>query len=521
MSDRLILEETETMTLFREEERLILDVSKPPVRLLDLLALLRRHGTSGPSTERLRELANVGGVESLTVGAGRDLSEPSLQIVDGGLEATLSLPPDFDDEEALRKLFAARSVVYGLDGEALARALERSRSGQAVRDVVVARGLEPRHGENGWVEHLMRRPTGKPTMTESGEVDFYSLDLVVEVHRGDALAIRHEAKPPREGKTVTGQTLAGRSGRTPRLAYGRGAEMEGDRLVASVDGRLVWKGERLSVEPLLIVEGPVGPETGNIVYDGPVLVRGDVREGYSVTSGGDIDIQGGIERAVVRSGGSVSVRFGIVGKGGALVEAEGDILARFVQEAEVRCSLLKVNEYVLRSKIHARKGVLVEGSRGVIMASQIEAAAHVNARSVRVMRWGDTSISVTGVSRLELFQRCQALGREIVEADDELLVLSSSIRTLTEKGFHLQARKRLAEFLTLEEAQEKRKEELAGMKETLRNLRGDASFSVIDGVSGEISLRLKGVSCRVNDKARRVTLYYDPDEGQVRIAGRE
>lgn len=302
--------------------------------------------------------------------------------------------------------------------------------------------------------------------------------------------------------------------------YGSGIEFKDGRLVASMDGQIVWRGEKMSIEPLLEIAGSVGPETGNIVYHGTVLVQGDVLDGYSIDAEGDVEIKGCVERANVKSGGNVSIRYGVAGKGVAVVEAKGDVLAKFVQEAEIRCSALKVNEYILRSKISAKRGVMVEGRNGMVMSSRIEASSYVNVRTVRMMKQEDSSINISGISRAELFAKYKRLLAEDERDSDRMLVLSASIRTLSEKGLFKQATTRLAEFVALEEAQADRMALVSEIRETLKNLRGDATLNLIGQSSGSLPVRLKGVSCRVESGARWMTMFYDPDADQVRVVGR-
>ena len=83
-----------------------------------------------------------------------------------------------------------------------------------------------------------------------------------------------------------------------------------------------------------------------------------------------------------------------------------------------------------------------------------------------------------------------------------------------------QATTRLAEFVALEEAQADRMALVSEIRETLKNLRGDATLNLIGQSSGSLPVRLKGVSCRVESGARWMTMFYDPDADQVRVVGR-
>lgn len=522
MEQCLELERSEFSVLYRDGDDLVLEVLAPPVGVLDLLTVLRRHADpNGIDLERVRSLASSGGKAEVGYIQEEGLSSrPYVKIVDGENRCLLSLPAGFNELSKVEDLLASKGVVQGIDMDEVRKAVLESASGEAVANRTVARGIHPINGEDGWIEYLKEPPSGKPMTDESGDVDFYSLDLVVLIKKGETLAIRHDPVEPMDGSTVTGKPVTGRKGKSPRIVYGSGIEFKDGRLVASMDGQIVWRGEKMSIEPLLEIAGSVGPETGNIVYHGTVLVQGDVSDGYSIDAEGDVEIKGCVERANVKSGGNVSIRYGVVGKGVAVVEAKGDVLAKFVQEAEIRCSALKVNEYILRSKISAKRGVMVEGRHGMVMSSRIEASSYVNVRTVRMMKQEDSSINISGISRAELFAKYKGLLAEDERDSDRMLVLSASIRTLSEKGLFKQATTRLAEFVALEEAQADRMALVSEIRETLKNLRGDATLNLIGQSSGSLPVRLKGVSCRVESGARWMTMFYDPDADQVRVVGR-
>lgn len=522
MDSCLELARSDYFTLYRQGDTLVLDVLVPPVPVLGLLGFLRHHADPDEiDLEKVRRLASSGGKSEIGyVSAELSSERPSLKIVEGGGRCVVTLPAGFADGEELDRFLASKGVIHGIDREAIASAILESSSGQTVLNRTIARGTPPVNGEDGWIEYLKDRPSGRPMQDESGEVDIYSLELVTTVEKGDVLAVRHNPSSPTEGRTVCGKSIPGKAGKSPRVVYGKGVELLDDRLVASTFGQLIWRGERMSVEPLLEIKGDVGPETGNVRYNGTVLVHGDVLDGFSLEAEGDVEIRGCVERATVRSKGNISVRYGVAGKGVGVIEAEGNVLAKFVQESEIRCAALKVNEYILRSKVFARRGVMVDGKQGVVMSSRIEARSHVNVRSIQILKEEDSSIAITGISRAALFSKYRQLQSEDEKDADRMMVLSASIRTLSEKGLFRQATTRLAEFVSLEEAVSRRRPIISEIKETLRNLKGDASLTLVGKASGSLSVRLKGVPCRLENGARWMTMYFDPDEGRVRVVGR-
>ncbi len=63
-----------------------------------------------------------------------------------------------------------------------------------------------------------------------------------------------------------------------------------------------------------MIQGDVGVETGNINFTGKVIVSGNVMSGYEIISNEDIEINGIVECATLKSKGDITIRQGVQGK---------------------------------------------------------------------------------------------------------------------------------------------------------------------------------------------------------------
>ena len=77
--------------------------------------------------------------------------------------------------------------------------------------------------------------------------------------------------------------------------------------------------------------------TGDIEYEGNVIVHGNVRAGFTLKASGDITIMGVVEGANVDAGGNLTVNRGIQGMNKAQIHAGGDIVSKFVENATIVC----------------------------------------------------------------------------------------------------------------------------------------------------------------------------------------
>ena len=107
----------------------------------------------------------------------------------------------------------------------------------------------------------------------------------------------------------------------------------GVQLSAEINGQVVLTRGRICVEPLHRIAGNVGPKTGNINFLGSVYVGGTVLSGFEIKASGNVEIQGGIQKASVEAEGDIVVRSGI--HGGKVESTSGSVLAKFIQDAEI------------------------------------------------------------------------------------------------------------------------------------------------------------------------------------------
>jgi hypothetical protein len=121
--------------------------------------------------------------------------------------------------------------------------------------------------------------------------------------------------------------------------------------------------------------------TGNIYFIGDVKVKGDVKEGFTVVTEGNLDIWGGADNATIRAEGNIIV-YGGIRKG--QVYAEGNINCRFIENAKVEAKgNIVVRDAILHSEIISGDSVIVlEGKRGAIMGGKIKAKNEVNAKNI-------------------------------------------------------------------------------------------------------------------------------------------
>ena len=243
------------------------------------------------------------------------------------------IPPSLPSfEECINRLIDAGVLMDLIDMEAIKQLLDTG----SEEGMIVAQGHKPIHGVDSEIQYLFSRTSYRnPALNDKGRVDLLDHTIIPTVKVGDILAIRSlPAIPGRDGITVTGKRIKARPGKEKPLIAGKGTILLDDsKIVATMDGRPHLERGVVSVIPVLIIPKDVDISTGNISFDGDVIVKGNVIQGTKVTAEGDITIYGGIYDSSVYGKGDIRVYGNIVR---SKVVSGGDIIAHIIILPELK-----------------------------------------------------------------------------------------------------------------------------------------------------------------------------------------
>ncbi|MDB5051699.1 MAG: hypothetical protein JWO30_4770 [Fibrobacteres bacterium] len=295
-----------------------------------------------------------------------------LKIAKGGLEARLILTPIRKDEggyavpslSELEFFLKEKGVLTPMDTASLEAGLVRMAQGMGV-EAVAARGIPPIRGKDGYLEHLIDFGGGfSPTASEGGGVDLRA-SLIHNVTPGQPLALIHPPTAGQPGIDVFRHLVAAEPGKAlnPRLGPNTERSAHDPNLVvaAAVGHARLLEGV-LEVQEFYLVDGDVDYASGNISFGKSVQVRGDIKSGFSLDAGGDVEVTGLIEDCTVKAQGKVLVKGGFTGQGKGFLQARGDITLGYVRNQQVRSeNEIKVLKEAVNSRLQARQSVSVNG----------------------------------------------------------------------------------------------------------------------------------------------------------------
>lgn len=300
-------------------------------------------------------------------------------------------------EEDVRKALYDSGVTIGFDDEAIERAVAMQ---DPALPVVVARGCPATDGQNARIQYQfdVNPERERPTELANGRVDFYNLNLIQNVKKGDVLAVKIPAEQGVDGFNIRGDRLPARGGRDVQLPVGKGCEVLADGLtiVAAVDGQVTLTGgKKIAVLPVYEVRGDVDLSTGNINFIGNVVIRGSLASGFEIIADGDVTIDGYVDAGTIKAGGNVVIRKGIQGRNKGVIEAGGSVSAMFIENGTLRAGTdVAIAEAIMHSEIVAGGSVVCMGRKGLIVGGRIQARDEVSARVIGAAMGTLTEIEV-------------------------------------------------------------------------------------------------------------------------------
>ena len=279
-----------------------------------------------------------------------------------------NLTSDMIYEEFKRKLITLNPDI-GKMGEII-NSLKNST--KPVKGILIAKGTEPVKGKEAWVEHLIDVKVDKsPGVTEDGRVDFYNLHVITSVKKDQKLAIYHPPIPGKHGVDVFGKIIqppAIGKGLSPGGKNTYSKPDDKNSILAQINGYLKISKGVLSVSDKYEVNGDIDFNTGNIISEGSIHIKGNVKSGFKLKLGKDIFIGGYVKNAKIFAGGNVIVNGGFSGDEDGVISAEGDVTLKYIRNQTVysRENII-INKEAVDAHLFARKGIMSASGKALII----------------------------------------------------------------------------------------------------------------------------------------------------------
>lgn len=362
-------------------------------------------------------------------------------------------------------------IKHGIDNSCIESMLSEREYG---RVYYVASGTAPREGHDGYIEYKFNTELKpRPKMNDDGTVDFHTLENINHINKGDVAAVLHREDRGDNGIDVTGRRVLPKKVKHVVFKYGKNLiqSQDGSELISQVSGHVVLEGDKIVVSNVLEIVN-VDNSTGDIDYDGNVVIKGNVVAGFSVKATGNIIVSGVVEGATVIAGGSITFNRGIQGMTKAVVKAGGNIVSKFIESAESVTAEGNIEtDSILHSNVTARGSIKAAGKNGLIIGGDVKAVHMIQAKTIGNLMGTNTTVGV-GINPSmkrrvdELKNSLDKLGNNKIQLNQLLSMLRKKQElegSLDEEKHELQT-KTMRNIIMLEQEIQKQKKELEELR---------------------------------------------------------
>ena len=295
---------------------------------------------------------------------------------------------------------------------ALLSTCHKSPAGKSFR-VNIAKGIPVVDGKDATFEKCIttdnhRKP--KPKLLDNGKVDMHDLGKNITVDAGTVLMKKTPATQGTPGKTVTGEIIQQKQGIDHEFVIGKNVQVSPNNplyLIANAHGIPIDDDDFIRVDDILVLN-KIDVKSGNVDYNGSVVITGDIQEGMKVKVTGDLTVMGLIESADITCGGDLTVKMPIIGhqhkdndsEFSCIINCKGNLEGTIAQYAHLTVGKdIIMNNQLIHCYAHANGSVMVHNeafTRGSIIGGTTNANGSVLTTIVGASAGNKTSINLLG-----------------------------------------------------------------------------------------------------------------------------
>ncbi len=292
--------------------------------------------------------------------------------------------------EAIMQELNNYKVCYGINLDEVKRIADNRLYNERT---LVAEWTPAVNGVDGTITyHYEKQVKIAPVEDEHGFVDYKNLGLIRTVHQGDVIAdITHptEGEP---GTDVKGQLLRQIPGKKASFTLGTNTELNEDetQIIASTDGNINFKGGAFVIDQVVTIAGDVDASVGNINFVGDVIVKGEVMEGFKISSKGNIVVSGNVNGATLECDGDIVIKKGCIN---SKIVAHGSVTINFCEHSNIRCDGDLASSNFVICDVYCGN-LSVKGTHGGLMGGSYTSLTSVEIPNIGTKNYTPTVLTV-------------------------------------------------------------------------------------------------------------------------------
>ena len=350
----------------------------------------------------------------------------ALEVVEVAGEA----PPNITNEDIIYELKKMK-ISYGIDEDIIKQIIEI----QEAKNLVIARGKLPKPPIEDKIKIYFN--SNIRDYEENEKVDYRSFNTITSVKANDILAEIIKGESGIEGINIFNQVIPGKPKKKSNFSGGNGTRIDGNLIIATIDGKPNFNKNKVWVEPQYILNKDVTISTGNINFPANVEINGKVTEGMKVVSGGSLLIRGGVFSAEIEAKSSSDILGNIVNsniKIGGVNLVKSDRINTLKELKEILNSLVSNLDYLKNNNLinnNISIGLLVKS----MIEKKFKSISKILIKTIsNAVKDGAKDSEVVKLVKLKLLGAAPSSIKEIFEIekiissiDEELLDLEKDV----------------------------------------------------------------------------------------------
>lgn len=317
--------------------------------------------------------------------------------------------------ENIKELIAESGIKAGID-KGLVQAIVAERMYD--RYVIFAKGNPAENGRDGYFTyHFKTELDNKPKLLPDGSVDYHNVEIYEQVTEGQEIATYTPSTVGHYGYDIFGKMLPTIPGKDMQPLKGSGFTLSEDQnhYYAECNGKVELNRDQLIVSNVLDIKGDVDLTTGDIEFNGDVIIHGSVLAGSIINVVGNLTILGNVESAHIIAGGDIQLKAGMQGGGKGIVECNGDVWGKFFEQTILKVKKDLHANSLLNCNTLCEGDIYISGRHGIIVGGNTTCQGNIEATVIGNMAEVKTYVAA-GVNNSSL---------------EELNVLEDKIKEIT------------------------------------------------------------------------------------------
>ncbi len=501
--------------------------NKKATNLMAVKTMLKEKGIEDVADSTIKALIDKSNGEPLIIGKWEpDVSKDGKVICDISndlMTATVRvIAPKKDgrfiDKKDIYDALTSKKIKYGVLDKKIDDCIKNKIFNAPFK---VAEGLKPINGKDAYIDSKfdLKKELNFDD-SEVDKIDFKKMDLITNVRSGNLLAEKKVATKGKHGKNLFNQVVQAKHGKDLVLEGGDNTYIDNSDLLlkSSIDGHVIERDGLIHVVNFFIINGDVGPKTGNIVKMGSVKIIGSVLDGYSVKASGNIEVIKSVGAAYLEATGSIIIKLGVNGKNKAKLSTEkGDIYSKFIQDAKVFCGKnLIVSESIIHSEVTCNASVILQGGKSAIVGGLVMAYEEIRAKTLGAPAEVKTCLEVGIMPLLRSGEiECK---RYIEKNQSKVPQLKLDIRALEEKNLDDEKKEKLSllekELKEIEKNLIEKKEKLTKIEKAVISYSKEGKITAKKKVYRGVQMKCNLAELSISHEQSASFYKMDPDNNQ-------